>query len=46
MRCERKIVWENFEKRKKVREIIKKCGKKILGEIVGEKKTWEENLGK
>jgi hypothetical protein len=29
-----------------VRETIKKCGKKILGEIVGEKKTWEENLGK
>ena len=24
----------------------KKCGKKFLGEIVGEKKTWEENLGK
>jgi hypothetical protein len=24
----------------------KKHGKKILGEIVGEKKTWEENLGK
>jgi hypothetical protein len=29
-----------------VRETIKKSGKKILGEIVGEKKTWEENLGK
>jgi hypothetical protein len=29
-----------------VRETIKKCGNKILGEIVGEKKTWEENLGK
>jgi hypothetical protein len=30
-----------------VRKIIKKKhGKKILGEIVGEKKTWEENLGK
>jgi hypothetical protein len=25
---------------------IKKGGNKILGEIVGEKKTWEENLGK
>jgi hypothetical protein len=24
----------------------KKGGNKILGEIVGEKKTWEENLGK
>jgi hypothetical protein len=24
----------------------KKRGNKILGEIVGEKKTWEENLGK
>jgi hypothetical protein len=24
----------------------KKHGKKILGEIVGEKKMWEENLGK
>jgi hypothetical protein len=29
-----------------VRETIKKNGEKILGEIVGEKKTWEENLGK
>jgi hypothetical protein len=30
-----------------VRETIKKCGNKILGEIVGEKKkTCEENLGK
>jgi hypothetical protein len=28
-----------------VRETIKKCGKIILGEIVGEKKTCEENLG-
>jgi hypothetical protein len=26
--------------------ITEKGGKKILGEIVGEKKTWEENLGK
>jgi hypothetical protein len=34
------------EKRKQVRETIKKCGKKILGEIVEEKKTWEEILGK
>jgi hypothetical protein len=40
MRCEREIVGENFEKKKKqVRETIKKIhGKKILGEIVGEKK--------
>ena len=29
-----------------MRETIKKIGKKILGEIMGEKKTWEENLGK
>jgi hypothetical protein len=29
-----------------VREAIKKCGNKILEEIMGEKKTWEENLGK
>jgi hypothetical protein len=29
-----------------VRETIKKCGNKILGEIEEEKKTWEENLGK
>jgi hypothetical protein len=29
-----------------VRETIKKMGRKFLGEIVGEKKTWEENLGK
>jgi hypothetical protein len=30
-----------------VRETIKKKhGNKILGEIVGEKKTWEENLRK
>jgi hypothetical protein len=35
------------KKRKYVRETIKKKReKKILGEIVGEKKTWEENLGK
>jgi hypothetical protein len=33
--CER-----NNKKKKK-----KKCGKIILGEIVGEKKTCEENLG-
>jgi hypothetical protein len=49
MRCERDIVGENFEKKKKrkhVREIIKKNEKFFLGEIVGEKKTWEENLGK
>ena len=40
MRCEREIVGKNFEKkRKQVRETIKKCGNKILGEIVGEKKT-------
>jgi hypothetical protein len=39
-RCIRKIVRENFGK------IAKKCGKKILGEIEEEKKTWEENLGK
>jgi hypothetical protein len=31
-----------------MRETIKKKkgGNKTLGEIVGEKKTWEENLGK
>jgi hypothetical protein len=29
-----------------VRNNKKKSGKKILGEIIGEKKTWEENLGK
>jgi hypothetical protein len=29
-----------------VRNNKKKCGNKILGEIEGEKKTWEENLGK
>jgi hypothetical protein len=29
-----------------VRNNKKKHGKKILGEIVGEKKTWEENLEK
>jgi hypothetical protein len=29
-----------------VRETIKKCGKKILRKIVGEKKTWKENLEK
>jgi hypothetical protein len=29
-----------------VRKTTKKCENKILGEIVGEKKTWEENLGK
>jgi hypothetical protein len=27
-----------WKKRKQVREIIKKCGNKILGEIVAEKK--------
>jgi hypothetical protein len=47
MICKREIVGENFEKKKKqVRNNKKKYGKKILGEIVGEKKTWEENLGK
>ena len=46
MRCEREIVGENFEKRENMWETIKKRGKKILGEIVGEKKTWKENLGK
>jgi hypothetical protein len=35
-----------WKKRKQVRETIKKREKKILGEIVGEKKTWEEKLGK
>jgi hypothetical protein len=43
MRCEREIVVENFEKRKKEkigeRNCKKKHGKKILGEIIGEKKT-------
>jgi hypothetical protein len=35
-----------WKKRKQVRN-KKKCGNKILGEIVEEKKkTWEENLGK
>jgi hypothetical protein len=29
-----------------VRDNNKKGGNKILGEIVGEKKMWEENLGK
>jgi hypothetical protein len=29
-----------------VRKTIKKGGNKILGEIVGEKKTWKENLRK
>ena len=44
MRYEREIIGKNFEKNKKqVRETIKKCGKKILREIVGEKKqTWEK----
>ena len=48
MRCEKEIVRENFEKKKKTGEINnkKKSGEKILGDIVGEKKTWEENLGK
>jgi hypothetical protein len=50
MRCEREIVGENFEKKKKKKQVRnnkkKKHGKKILGEIVGEKKTWKENLGK
>jgi hypothetical protein len=49
MRCEREIVGENFEKKKKTgkrNNKKKKHGKKILGEIVGEKKTWEENLRK
>ena len=46
MRCEREIVGENFEKKKTgERNNKKKCGKKILGEIMGGKKTWEENLG-
>ena len=39
IRCEREIVRENFEQKKESEN-------KILGEIVGEKKTWEENLGK
>jgi hypothetical protein len=39
MICEREIVGENFEKkRKQVKDNKKKCGKKILREIVGEKK--------
>ena len=39
MKCEREIVGENFEKREKKCETIKKIrGKKILGEIVGEKR--------
>jgi hypothetical protein len=40
MRCEREIVGENFEKkkRKQVRETIKKRWKFFLGKIVGEKK--------
>jgi hypothetical protein len=50
MRCEREIVGENFEKKKEEktgeRNNKKKHGKKIFGEIVGEKKTCEENLGK
>jgi hypothetical protein len=32
--------------RKQVRKNKKKRGNKILGGIAGEKKTWEENLGK
>jgi hypothetical protein len=42
MRCKRVIVGENFEKKKKTDERNnkkKKHGKKILGEIMGEKKT-------
>jgi hypothetical protein len=39
MRCEREKVGELLKKRKQVRETIKKGGKKILGEIMGEKKT-------
>ena len=48
MRCKREIVGKNFEKRKnQVRETIKKKrGKILLEEIMGEKKLWEENLGK
>jgi hypothetical protein len=46
MRCEREIVGENFEKKEKTSENKKKRRNKILGEIVGEKKMWEENLGK
>ena len=49
MRCEREIIGENFEKKRRNNmweTIKKKCGKIFLGEIVGEKKTWEENLGK
>jgi hypothetical protein len=42
MRCEREIVGENFEKKKKVRNNKKKRGNKILGEIVGKKKTWKK----
>jgi hypothetical protein len=34
------------KKIKQVRSNKKKRGNKILGEIVGEKKTWEENLEK
>ena len=47
MKCEKEIVRENFEKRKnRWEKPKKKLEKKILGEIVREKKTWEENLGK
>jgi hypothetical protein len=46
----REIVGENFEKKKekktRERNNKKKRRKKILGEITGEKKTWEENLRK
>ena len=35
-----------LKKKKQVRETIKKCGNKILREIVGEKKDMGENLGK
>ena len=47
MRCEREIVGKKFEKKKENKwNNKKKRGKKILGKIVEEKKTWEENLGK
>jgi hypothetical protein len=35
-----------LKKRKQVRETIKKNVKRKIWEIMGEKKMWEENLGK
>jgi hypothetical protein len=50
MRCEREIVRENFEKKKK-EKIGERNNKKMWKENFGrdsgrKKKPWEENLGK